>query len=180
MRKYLQKTFILFPLLWNSAFSQVPSLVQGYLIRSTGDTLEGEVKVNPKKNFENFTKVIFKDDQNGQKTYKPGDIKGYGFKGNNFITSKFAEELWFYKVLCNGKIMLYEIIYKGVGPNADYISDYHIVKQGHAEFTKIKQRKIKKQLGEFMKDKPDVLNGFEDSKFEIEKVIAIINKFNNG
>ncbi len=164
-------------LLISVSFSQITT-VPGYIIRSTGDTIEGDIKINPKKNFEYYTKVSYKDAQNN-KVYKPDDINGYGFKDNNFISNKLNEEPFFYKVLCNGKVMLYELMYKGVTANADYVSDYFIAKKGETNFTRVKQGKTKKQLAEYMKDKPDVLNSFDDSKFEIEKLISVVNKYNS-
>lgn len=175
----MKKTLFVFALLILAqiGYSQITT-VPGYIIRSTGDTIEGDIKINPKKNFEYYTKVSYKDAQNN-KNYKPDDINGYGFKDNHFIYNKLNEEPYFYKVLCNGKIMLYEVMYKGITANADYISDYYIAKKGETTFTRVKQGKTKKQLTEYMKDRTDVLNAFDDSKFDIEKLIAVVNKYNN-
>ncbi len=162
---------------FNLSFSQ-GSFVPGYLIRLAGDTIEGEIKINPKKMHEVYTKLIYKGDRGTQETYKPDEVKGYGFKDNNFVTNKLNEEFFFYKVLCNGKIMFYEVMYAEAFNKDKFTSDYYISKKGDVLFERAKQGKIKKQLSDYMKTNPAALDGFDDSKFDAAKVIAVIDKFN--
>src|SRR5687768_5770762 len=84
----------------------------GYIIGPTGDTLRGEVKVNEKKPQEHYNKVMFRDDKGMQKTYKPIKIKGYGFGGNDYIAYTENEESPFYRVLAQGTLSLYVLMYE--------------------------------------------------------------------
>lgn len=160
-------------------FSQ-NTFVPGYLIRLTGDSIEGDIKINPKKIFENYTKVVYKGDRGTQETYKSDEIKGYGYKDNHFISYKLNEELMFFKVLCNGKVMLYEVMFPEALNKDKYQSDYYVAKKGDTSFERVRQGKVKKQLAEYMKANPAPLDGVEDSKFDLLKVMSAIEKFNKS
>lgn len=163
-----------------SLSSQV-TFVKGYMIDMDGDTLNGEIKLNPKKDFDLFNKVFFKDASGVQKNYKPDKVKGYGFDNKHFIASKYEGEMMFYKVLAHGKLNLYEMMYETQIMNEiSYKSEYFIAKKEDAEYTRLKQGKYKKQIGEFMKDNDDILaNADDDKKFEIEKVVELVNQYND-
>lgn len=161
------------------AFSQI-TFVKGYIVTLNGDTLKGEIKMNPKKEIDKFTKVFFKDESGVQKNYKPDKLKAYGFEGNHFIASKYEGEMMFYKILANGKIMLYEMMYEMQQMNdIVFKSEYYLATKGATEFEKLKQNKYKKQLSELMKDNAEIISGDEEKKFEIEKVTEIVNQYND-
>jgi len=147
----------------------------------TGDTLKGEIKMNPKKEFDNYTKVFFKDASGVQKNYKPDKVKGYGFDNKHFIASKYEGEPTFYKVLSRGHIMLFETMYEMQQMNEiSQKTEYYLARKEDAEYSKLKENKFKKQLGELMKDNPDILANADDSKkFEIEKVVELVNQYND-
>lgn len=178
MKKSVLTLALLFT--FSIAFSQI-TFVKGYMINMTGDTLKGEIKMNPKKEFDNYTKVFFKDPSGVQKNYKPDKIKGYGFENKHFIASKLDGEPTFYKVLSQGHIMLYEVKFETLQMNEIAVkNEYYFSKKEDAEYTRIKENKFKKQFGEVMKDNPDILaNAGEDKKFEIEKVVEIVNQYND-
>lgn len=163
----------------NLSFAQI-TFVKGYLINDKGDTLKGEVKMNPKKEFDQYNKVFFKDESGVQKNYKPDKVKGYGFENKHFIAAKYEGDMLFYKILSSGKLMLYEMMYEVMQMNEiSYKSDYYVSNPGDAEYTKLKQNKYKKQLAELMKDNPDIAEGDEEKKFEIEKVLELVNQYND-
>ena len=151
------------------------------MINMTGDTLKGEVKMNPKKEFDNFTKVNFKDASGVQKNYKPDKVKGYGFDNKHFIASKLDGEPTFYKVLSKGSLMLFEVMIEVQQMNEiSTKTEYYFAKANENEYTKLKENKFKKQFGEVMKDNPDILaNADEGKKFEIEKIVQIVNQYND-
>lgn len=165
---------------FNFAFSQV-TFVKGYLIDMDGDTLRGEIKMNPKKDFDLYNKVFFKDESGVQKNYKPDKVKGYGFDNKHFFAAKYEGDIMFYKVLALGKVSLYEMMYETMIMNEiSYKSEYFIARKEDTEYTRLKQIKYKKQLAEFMKDNPDILaSADDDKKFEIEKVIELVNQYND-
>jgi hypothetical protein len=178
MKKIILASALLFA--FSVAFSQI-TFVKGYMINMTGDTLKGEIKMNPKKEFDNFNKVNFKDASGVQKNYKPDKIKGYGFDNKHYVASKFDGEPTFYKVLSSGHVMLYEVMFEMQQMNEiSTKSEYYFAKKSDTEFTKLKENKFKKQFGEVMKDNPDILaNADEGKKFEIEKVVEIVNQYND-
>ena len=151
------------------------------MITIAGDTLKGEVKMNPKKEFDNYNKVFFKDASGVQKNYKPDKVRGYGFDNKHFITSKYDGEPTFFKVLSRGHIMLFEMMYEMQQMNEIAVkNEYYIAKKEDTEYAKLKENKYKKQLTELMKDNPDILaNADEDKKFEIEKVVELVNQYND-
>jgi hypothetical protein len=160
-----------------SAFAQV-AFMNGYIIQAKGDTVKGEIKINTKKDFENYSKVFFKDPTGNQKFHKPDKIKGYGYEGKTYVSSKFEGEPAFYRVIINGDLMLLDIMYEMMQMNeTTFKNEYYLARKGDTEFTKIKTNKFKKQLTEFMKDKPDIAAGADD-KFDIEKAIELINQYN--
>jgi hypothetical protein len=162
------------------AFSQI-TFVKGYMITMTGDTLKGEIKMNPKKEFDNYNKVFFKDASGVQKNYKPDKVKGYGYDNKHFIVAKYEGDPMFYKVLSKGRIMLFEMMYEMQQMNEIvYKNEYYVAKKEDAEYAKLKEKKFKKQLEELMKDNPEILTGAdEDKKFEIEKVVEMVNQYND-
>lgn len=178
MKKSILTTALL--LTFSLAFSQI-TFVKGYMINMTGDTLKGEIKMNPKKEFDNYNKVFFKDPSGVQKNYKPGKIKGYGFENKHFIASTLDGEPTFYKVLSQGPIMLYEVMFEIQQMNEIALkNEYYFSKKEETEYSRLKENKFKKQLGELMKDNPDILeNANDDKKFEIEKVVEIVDQYND-
>ena len=150
------------------------------MINMTGDTVKGEIKMNPKKEFDNYSKVFFKDASGVQKNYKPDKVKGYGFDNKHFVASKYEGEPSFYKILSHGHIMLFEMMYETQQMNEiSQKTEYYLAKKEDTEYSKLKEGKFKKQLGELMKDNPDILANAEDKKFEIEKVVELVNQYND-
>jgi hypothetical protein len=177
--KKLVLTSVLF-LSFSLTFSQI-TFVKGYIVSMAGDTLKGEVKINPKKEIDNYNKAYFKDASGVQKNYKPDKVKGYGFEGKHFIASKFEGEPTFYKVLSRGQIMLYEVMFEMQQMNEISVkNEYYLAKKTDTEYSKLKEKKFKKQLEEYMKDNPEILTSADDDKkFEIEKVVELVNQYND-
>jgi hypothetical protein len=137
--------------------------------------------MNPKKEFDLYNRVFFKDETGVQKNYKPDKVKGYGFENKHFVASKYEGDIMFYKVLSKGKIMLYEMMYEVQQMNEiSYKSDYFIALNNASEYEKLKQNKYKKQLGEWMKDNQEIIqNADDEKKFEIEKAVELVNQYND-
>ncbi len=157
------------------------TFVKGYLITEKGDTLKGEVKMNPKKEYENYNKVFFKDNSGIQKNYKPNKkIKGYGFDNNHFVTITLDEETKFYKRLTTGDITFYKISFEAINMNeVTYDFDYFLFREGDKKLTNAKQNKFKKQLQEWMTGSAGFANDFKDEKiFNEAGAIEAINKYN--
>lgn len=157
------------------------NMVKGYVITEKGDTLKGEIKVNPKKEHEGYNKVYFKDATGAQKNYKPEKTKGYGYEGKRFVSIEWAGEYNFYQLIVDGKISLYKVIAETIRMNESvYEEEFFYRKEGEKEITGIKKNKFKKQLAELMKDEPEIAASYGDEKeFNVEKAAEIIRQYNS-
>lgn len=172
-------TAILTSFIFTCSTAQI-TFVKGYLINEKGDTLLGEVKFNPKKEHELYTKVFFKDESGVQKNYKPNKVKGYGITSDHYVSISQDEEALFYKRLTNGAIILYKTSFETVNMN-ETIHDHmwYLFKQGDKKVTEVREGKFKKQLNEWMKDNVDIANEFKDEKeFNEAAAIETITKYN--
>jgi hypothetical protein len=163
-----------------SGLSQV-TFVKGYLINDKGDTLKGEIKLNPKKEYDNHNKVFFKDASGTQKNYKPNKVKGYGYDNNNYVSITQDEEAKFYKRLTDGNIILYKAAFEVVNMNASSFDfEYFLFREGDKKLTEVKESKFKKQLQEWMSGAAAFANDYpEEKKFNEASAIDVINKYND-
>ncbi len=162
------------------AKSQI-TFLKGYLIPDKGDTLKGEVKINPKKEQDNSNKIFFKDATGVQKNYKPGaKVKGYGYDNNHYVTLTHDGETKFYKRLCNGNILFYKVAFEVTNMNeTSFDFDYFLFREGDKKLTTAKQNKFKKQMQEWMSGAADFASDFvEEKNFNEKSAIEIITKYN--
>jgi len=152
----------------------------GYLINSAGDTLKGEVKLNSKKEHEYHHKLVFKDGAGAQKSYKPEKIKGYGFQDNHFMAVNQGSEWLYYKRLVSGNIHLYKSFFEVTVINKSTMEpEYFLFKEGDKKYTEVKEHKFKKQLQEWMKDKPELADDYKDEKkLDETSAIKILQEYN--
>lgn len=157
------------------------TFVKGYIVNDKGDTLEGEVKVNPKKEQDNHNKVFFKDAQGVQKNYKPNKVKAYGYENNHYIAMDLDGEEKYFKAIARGEISLYKMIFEEVKMNeSTFVPEYFLIKKGDKKMTDVKVSKFKKQLGEMMSGSAGYVSDYEDSKtLDEAKAAEVINKYNN-
>jgi hypothetical protein len=154
--------------------------VPAYLVTAKGDTLKGEAKINPKKEFDNYSKIQFKDASGAQKNYKPNKVKGYGFDKKHFVAMGEDEDALFYERMATGAIILYRTTFESVHMN-ETIKEfaYYLFKEGDKKVTEVKELKFKKQLQEWMADAPEIAGEYtEEKKFNPESALAVINKYN--
>lgn len=159
------------------------TFVKGYVVNEKGDTLHGEVKTNPKKEYEGYARVTFKDASGAQKNYKPAKVKGYGFENNHFISWGKEDEALFYKRLANGPIFLYKSAFEVVAMNkSTWEFDYFLFKDGDKKLTDAKIGKFGKQLKEWMKDAQEYAEYYKENSKDIDEASAIeaINKYNES
>ena len=154
--------------------------LKGYLVNDKGDTIRGEVKYNPKKEQDCYTKVFFKDEAGVQKNYKPKKAKAYGFEDKDFVAMDFENELKYYRVMTAGDINLYKMMYEMISMNQPVIGAiYFISRKDDKDLTEVKEGKFKKQMSDWMKDNTDFINNFEDSKdFNAESATEVIKQYN--
>lgn len=161
------------------AHSQI-AFVKGYLINDKGDTLKGEVKVNPKKEYDNHNKVFFKDASGVQKNYKPAKVKGYGYDNNHYVSITQDDEPLFYLRLAAGNISLYKASFETVNMNeVSHDFEYYLMREGDKKLTPVKEGKFKKQIQEWMSGAAGFASEYpDDKKFNVQAAIDVINKYN--
>jgi hypothetical protein len=153
----------------------------GYVILLTGDTVKGEVRKNPKREFDNFTKASFRKKEGSEiKSYSPTKIKEYCVDGVTFVSRNIDGEQVFVKRLSKGSVSLYEAQVEVLQMNDLKIkSDYYMEKQA-GEFVKIKSGKFKKQITEVMSDNAEIVKALEEKKYEYENIVELFNAYNKA
>jgi hypothetical protein len=154
--------------------------VRGYIISTNGDTLKGEIHYH-KKDIENYNHIMFKDATGAQKSYKPDRISGYGADGKHFVSGMYKDEATFYRAYSAGMILTLEIVIETiVANNIAYVSEYYLLKQGDKDYTRINEKKTKKQLKEIMKDNTEFADKYEEGeKFDIVNVAKVVRQYDN-
>ena len=153
----------------------------GYIVNAKGDTLRGEVRA-PKNELEPFSKVFFKDRSGLQKNYKPEKIKAYGVNNDHFVSMPSDGEPAFYKKVVSGHITLYVLQFETIRMNTPILdSEYYFSVPNSKSLVVVKEGKFKKQISDYMKDNPEIAQGYEDKdkKFDPEKAVEIITMYND-
>lgn len=156
------------------------SFVKGYIITDKGDSIKGEIRLNPKKENELFTKVFLKDANGLQKNYKPEKVKCYGYENKKYISVVADGEARFFLVVVSGPIGLYKTIVESMKMNESVIEDeYYLSNETEKAPMVVKESKFKKQITELMKDNLEIAATYsEEKKFDLEKATELIKKYN--
>jgi hypothetical protein len=153
----------------------------GYVVLLSGDSVKGDIRVNTTKELPMFQKVAVKQGES-TKTYKPEQVKEYGFESSRFISRKVDGEMQFLKVLSFGRINLYELQYEEIRGNETVVeSEYYIEKtDGSAELQKAKSGKFKKTVAELMADNSELVAKVQDSdkKYEVTEMQQVCDEYN--
>jgi hypothetical protein len=154
----------------------------GYVVLISGDSVKGDIRVNTKKELSLFQKVALKQGE-ATKTYKPEQVKEYGFESTHFVAKKIDGEMQFVKVLSFGRVNLYEWQYELQRGNDVIVeSEYFIEKNdGVSELQKAKSGKFKKTVAELMSDNSDLVTRVqsEDKKYEIAEMQQVCDEYNS-
>ena len=178
MKNYFLAVFVFSGM---SASIAQSTLLKGYIVTLKGDTLKGEVKINPKKEIDNYSKVTFKDETGLQKMYKPNKTLAYGFNDEHYIAMDSQDdEKKFYRVLANGEINFYKLGYESMRMNAlSFELEYYISKAGSKDLVLVKESRFKKQVSEMMSDNLEFAEAYgDDKKFDFEKALESITNYN--
>lgn len=163
-----------FPAIAQSVF------IPGYVITSKGDTIKGEIRHNPKKEHDLFSKVTVKIAENQNKTLKADKVKMFSFGSNTFISTMVDGEPVFLRILSKGAITLYEWQYEWVNSKneTEYKTEYYMQKQGEAEPTRIRAGRFRKQVAEMISDNEALVKELEEKKYEYENLAEVIESYN--
>jgi hypothetical protein len=124
---------------------------KGYVIMLNNDTLKGEVKINAKKQYDNYTKVAYrKREGNEIKTFGPKKIKGYMVDSALFLSRVVENEPVFVKRLSVGDSIghVYELQVQFDQLNEMKVESDYYVEKTNMEFIKIKSKKAIKLVEE--------------------------------
>lgn len=151
----------------------------GYIILNSGDSIKGDIRVNTKKDLPLFQKVALKQGESS-KTYKPEQVKEYGFENNRFLSRKVDGEQQFLKVISYGRIILFELQFEMQrGDEMIVDKDYYMEKNdGSGSVEKVK--KFKKVVAELMSDNSDLVQRVqnEDKKYEVADMQQVVEEYN--
>jgi hypothetical protein len=152
---------------------------KGYVLLLNGDTLNGELRKNVKKEFDNYTKASFRKNEGGElKTYRADKIKEYAVDGVTFVSRNVDGEQVFVKRLSKGQVNLYEAQIEVLQMNELKVkSDYYMEKEA-GEFVKIRSGKFKKQIVDVMGDNQEIVKGLEEKKYDYENIVEVFNAYN--
>ena len=161
-----------------SASAQV-KYFPGYVIMLNGDTLKGEIKENPKREFDNYTKASYRKKEGSEiKSYNPSKIREYCVDGVTFVSRNIDGDQVFVKRLSKGAVNLYEAQVEVMQMNEIKVkSDYYMEKSG-GEFVKVKSSKFKKQMSDAMSDNQEIVKALEDKKYDYENIVEVVDAYN--
>jgi len=153
----------------------------GYIILLTGDTLKGDVKMNPKKDLDLFSKVTFKKGNEAPKMYKANKIKEYKVDNTVFVSRNIEGEQVFIRRISTGLVNLYEWKIEVMQMNdIKEKIDYFMEKVGEEGPVKIKSGKFKKQVADVMSDNEEILKGLENKKYDFDNIVEIFDDYNKS
>lgn len=153
----------------------------GYIILLTGDTIKGEVKMNPKKDLDLFSKVTFKKGNEAPKVYKANKVKEYKVEKFVFVSRNIEGEQVFIKRISTGLVNLYEWKIEVMQMNdIKEKVDYFMEKVGEVGPVKIKSSKFKKQVADAMGDNEEILKGLENKKYDFENIVEVFEEYNKS
>lgn len=163
-----------------SAFAQA-KYFPGYVIMLNGDSLKGELKKNPKREFDNFSKASFRKKEGAEvKSFNASKIKEYCVDGTIFVSRNVDGEQVFVKCITRGVVSLYEVQIEVMQMNEIKVkSDYYMERHG-SEFVKVKSSKFKKQMTDAMSDNEEIVKALEEKKYDYENIVEVVNAYNKS
>lgn len=151
----------------------------GYVILLNGDTLKGEIKKNPKREYDNFVKAQYRKKENvDMKTYNATKIKEYCVDGVSYVSRNVDGEQVFVKRLSKGNVNLYESQTEVLQMNEIRVKSDYYMEKTNGEFVKIKSGKFKKQVTDAMADNEEIVKAVEEKKYEYENIVELFEAYN--
>ncbi|MEL6867664.1 MAG: hypothetical protein AAFP19_24780 [Bacteroidota bacterium] len=180
-----------------SVFAKKGDKVKGYVIKNNGDRIEGKVLVGSIT--DNEVKVVFYEKGKSKKTtYKPTQLKGYGFEDNelddlgrkvkrwyHFETNKvdyppkpFGPKTVFMQKEEDGELALY-CYYVEVrnDPRKPYRYHYYIKDEG-GKIKKISREKFGKDLKGLFKEYPALASRIGKKQFLYRNLDRMVRDYN--
>jgi hypothetical protein len=161
----------------------------GYVVTNSNDTIKCKYKVetnliNDDMYYPNSKSIVTINNAGEKTKYKPNQLKSYYLKGPNiknykFVSLKEDNNEFFYDEILKGKICLYYHYKINIG-GGDPIKTVFILKDG--TLTKITGMNMRKKIGAFLIDYPEVYNTWINSNrsFDLDQMEYIIELYNKN
>ncbi|HEV7231860.1 MAG TPA: hypothetical protein VGO45_11055 [Bacteroidia bacterium] len=152
---------------------------KGYVLLASGDTVKGEIKVNPKKEFDFYSKVMVKKSEDEKKTFNPAKVKEFCFDETRFVSRQVEGENSFVKCLALGAVNLYEHQYEWQSGNSIvYKSEFFIEKANSSEMVRVKSGHFRKIVEQYMGDNAGLLKDVQDKKYDFDQLAEVVQAYN--
>lgn len=191
MKKYLSLFLVCASMLMvaqpKKAPKMAPVFTPGYYVNGKGDTVRGQVQVNPDDATDFYKKFGFKAGNAAKPAFiDPKKAKAYGFDGRHFIFVNYDGEDIYLERLAQGRVNFFEYKFNGSVNGYDAVESNYYVQDTRGEgkymslreIKKISNRFYKKDLENYLRDQPMVWNDLDKYTFNKEKVVSAINEFN--
>lgn len=155
---------------------------KGYVILLNADTLKGEIRINPKHEIDNYSKVAYRKSEGVEmKNFNPTKILEYFVNGTYYVSRNVDGEQIFIKRLSKGAVNLYELQLEVVQMNDIKVkSDFYMEKANVTGPVRIKSGKFKKQVEEAMSDNQEILKGLENKTYDFENIVEVFDAYNKS
>ncbi len=171
----------------NKLATMEPILTNGYYVTLKGDTVRGQVQVNPPSNEDFYKQFYFKDQRSKKpKLFTAQRVKAYGFNDKDFVMVTLSQKKVFIERLTRGRLRFYEYRYSNGNAENELQTVYYIKdtqpESADLELTTLKKlstKFYKKNLKPFMKDQPTIWNNLDKYSFNEQNVISAVNDFNS-
>ncbi len=174
--------FFIFLLSFGLLLKGQNTYIPGYYIDKSGDTIRGEIKYNPDKETELYKKLYFRtDDKSPPKQFQATQIREFSCDDKVFESVKFSGQPRFMKILCKGRVMLYEHLNTTT-------NEFH--EAGETSYVMIKDHEdkivevfldnhMKKELKEYLHEDEKSLEEIQHmGKVNLEHVKQVIKSYN--
>lgn len=163
----------------------LPVLTSGYYVNTKGDTLKGQVQVNPENPTDFYKQFAFKlQREKKPKIYTAQRVAAYGFDGRNFVMLELKGEKIFVERLVTGRLRFYEFQFNGKVNGEPAIESEYFVKDTGSEELELREPKklsrtfYKQGLKPYLKDQAMLWTDLDKFSFDKNKVVKTLKEFN--
>lgn len=192
MKNLVSLTFFLF-IFSASAQPRKPArmaqvFVNGYYVTVKGDTVKGQVQVNPEDETDFYKQFAFLAPRSKKSRLMTAAsrIKAYGLEDRNFVMIDHDGEKFFVERLAMGRLRFYELRFHGKIDGNPAIESAYFIKDTGAEgedkdlgeIKKIPTKFYKKNLKPYMKDQLMIWSDLDKYTFSKQTVLNAVKEFN--
>ncbi|MDP3558571.1 MAG: hypothetical protein Q8T03_14445 [Bacteroidota bacterium] len=174
---------------YSKAPTMAPILTNGYYINFRGDTIKGQVQINPPNKTDFYKQFGFqKKNTRKAKLMLAQKTKAYGFDNRHFVMINYDDKKIFVERLATGRLNFYEYRFND-NTNKDIESESYFFIEDSGENNsdkgtqspkKITHKFYKKNLKPFMKEQPQIWNELDKFNFDEKSVISAVNEYNKN